>query len=296
MKTLPPIILALMAAMLLSTPAIAYNYSFTTMDVPGYASTELRGINDAGQISGSCFTSTDSSHGVLYYGGQYSIFDVPGAVGTTEGAGIDALGRIVGSYSVAGVWHGFQDDHGSFINPLNFPNATNTYASGINAKSQIVGYSTGGPSGQIGFLYSGGSYSPVIAPGAQNTLALGITDAGEVLGFYVISGTLHGFIFYNNKYTTIDNQAADTILYGKNAAGLIVGAGRDNSNHMHGFLFDGKTFTAIEPSVAVQSWAYGINRRGQIVGSYIDQSNKTHGFLATPKNGVIAPSQILLLD
>jgi hypothetical protein len=63
-------------------------YSFTTIDVPGASVGTGRiyayGINDSGQIVGSCFGGGDnfSQDGVLVDQGNYTKLDPPGSSGT----------------------------------------------------------------------------------------------------------------------------------------------------------------------------------------------------------------------
>jgi uncharacterized membrane protein len=304
MKRLFHLIQTLILVGFVCTPVNATNYRFTTLDVPGFTDTKLVGINDSGQISGTCGSnSQDIWHGFLYSYGEFATFDVSGAVGKTYGGGIDSLGRIAGYYSDADGTHGFQYNHGLFVNPLGVPGAENsTYAYGINSQSTMVGYFNTSGWDSSGFSYAGGTWQTFSVPGATATLATGINDAGEILGFYGNPpGSLveHGFILSNGVYTFIENpQANGTILYGKNAANQIVGAFKDKDiiGHYHGFLYDGKTFTTIEPPGATQSWAKGINKWGQIVGEYIDQNGFYHGFLAKPSNGLSGVYQLLLLD
>ena len=296
-------ILVLMLVAIIVSPAVAVNYTISTMDAPGYPDTQLYGINDAGKISGTCGTIDFSSqfwqtsHGCWAVGGQFGTFDVPGATGATQGQGIDAQGRIVGYY-LSTSFHGFLFANSTFTYPLDATNSTNTYATAINSQTQIVGYYVGN-SGVQGFLYDGGIYTPLSVPASDATYALGINDAGEILGYYRISGVIHGFIRSNGSngpvYTTVDVPGADgTILYGKNSANHIVGT-YSKGGTIYGFVYDGKTFHTIQPSGAVSCFARGINNLGQIVGTYQDQNNKWHGFIAQIQ-GNLAPIYLLLLD
>jgi hypothetical protein len=57
-------------------------YDFTTLDVPGAASTFALGINDAGQIVGS-YSDGARDHGFLLdTDGSYTTLDAPGAIHT----------------------------------------------------------------------------------------------------------------------------------------------------------------------------------------------------------------------
>jgi len=78
------------------------------------------------------------------------------------------------------------------------------------------------------------------------------------------------------RYQVFDFPGADqTLAYGMNDAGLVVGA--IVKNGQHGFLKDGDKFTIIEPPDARASIAYGINNAGQIVG-FFDSGTGYLGF------------------
>jgi probable HAF family extracellular repeat protein len=69
-----------------------------------------------------------------------------------------------------------------------------------------------------------------------------------------------------------------TYPFGLNNRGQIVGWFYDATQHTHGFLKDGTTFTTIDVPGALSTIAYGINTAGQIVGSFQDATG-FHGFL-----------------
>jgi probable HAF family extracellular repeat protein len=83
---------------------------------------------------------------------------------------------------------------------LDVPGATGaTVAQGINDAGQIVGWFQD-PSGNHGFLYSGGTYATLNDPSsaAGLTLAWGINDDGQIVGYYGDNGLspsgAHGFL------------------------------------------------------------------------------------------------------
>ena len=80
-------------------------------------------------------------------------------------------------------------------------------------------------------------------------------------------------------YTTIDDPLAtnNILVEGINSANKIVGYYSDGSL-FHGFLYSGGTYTTLDFSSNVQTFAEGINAQGQIVGWYNDFT-RNHGFL-----------------
>jgi probable HAF family extracellular repeat protein len=73
-----------------------------------------------------------------------------------------------------------------------------TFATGINALGQIVGYYYDASGGSAhGFLYSGGAYTTIDDPlGTCGTFAQGINALGQIVGYYLDSaGIQHGFLY-----------------------------------------------------------------------------------------------------
>src|SRR5579862_2076740 len=61
--------------------------------------------------------------------------------------------------------------------------------------------------------------------------------------------------------------SSNTVAYGVNNAGQIVGAENANNGQLNGFLSTGAYTTFNAPGALAGSYAEGINNRGQIVGS-----------------------------
>src|ERR1700722_13760840 len=72
--------------------------TFTTIDFPGAVSTQLWGINPAGDIVGFYTLSDTSSHGFLLSGQNFTPIDFPGSA-VTFLYGINPRGDIVGEYA-----------------------------------------------------------------------------------------------------------------------------------------------------------------------------------------------------
>ena len=95
--TLPALLLfwvALVQAQ--STPAPA-QLTFTTIDVPGAAVTNVLGINTTGDMVGNYVDAIDSpSRGFSFTDGNFALFDYPGGDDTVP-VGINDSGVISGS-------------------------------------------------------------------------------------------------------------------------------------------------------------------------------------------------------
>ena len=92
-------------------------------------------------------------------------------------------------------------------------------------------------------------------------------------------------------YKQIDYPGAlQTLIYGINTGGDLVGAYEDTNFQWRGFLLSGGVFTAIEYPLESDTYAYGINDVGQIVGQtglrgfIYDIGTKAFTILSFPNN------------
>ncbi len=177
---------------------------------------------------------------------------------------------------------------------IDYPGAGNTWAMGINAQGDIVGYY--GISGvQHGFFLGRNSSVPISIdyPGACRTDAYAINPAGDIVGTYndppapgkaCSTGQQHGYLLRHGVFTTIDvPDATFTGAFGINAEGDIVGHfGVPPSGRMNGWLLRNGTFTTYaHPDAEAankMSCGFGINPQDEIVGHYQDVSG-IHGFV-----------------
>jgi len=122
------------AAILVFTPATATSASplggyvsgtYTTIDYPGAAQTDISGINNLGTMVGYYIDTAGIYHGFIYQRGTFTPFNDPYA-GTaagqgTEFYGLNDLGVVVGGYfDTSGLFHSFIYAAGSFV-PVNVP-------------------------------------------------------------------------------------------------------------------------------------------------------------------------------
>jgi probable HAF family extracellular repeat protein len=146
--------------------------------------------------------------------------------------------------------------NGTTITPivLNVNNGILYDVEGINRWGTIVGTyndTSGFPSVKHGFKrWNNGTTHTLDFPGAtpSSTSALGpqgINDNGTVVGQYDNKASLHGFIFHNGQWATLDYpQASATFPAGITNAGKIVGGAIGNTFN-HAFLYENGTFKII---------------------------------------------------
>lgn len=247
---------------------IVYNINsgiYTSVDVPiAKYGTEVRGINDYGQMTGVFVNDVSPNvHSFLYDGSIFTTLDIP------------AAGDV-------GFLHG-------------------TQANDINNSGQIVGFYGDNSGLTHGFLYGGGSYTTLDVPNSKFTSATGINDNGIVVGFFYDNIGIHGFSYDGMNYTAIDNPSAfanslpGTIISGINNKGIMTGyiVGQGETQYQN-FIYDGSSFTMINVPNSSFSRIMGINDNGQIVGEY-EIVGTRGGFLASPSISVPEPSKWSLM-
>ena len=266
----------------LPNAALATEYSFTPIDVPGASYTYAFGINESGIIVGYYGNATGGEHGYLYSGGNLTYpIDVPGA-SYTYAFGINDSGIIVGYYIDATGQHGYLYDGVKFT-PIDVPGASYTVVLGINDSGIIVGYYIDASWRYHGYLYDGVNFTPIDVPGASYTVAFGINHSGIIVGYYDDATGEHGYLYDGVNFTyPIDVPGASyTDAIGINDSGIIVGY-YGNATESHGYLYNGGNLTnPIDVPGAFYTDAIGFNESGIIVGYYGDATG-SHGFVASP--------------
>jgi len=199
---------------LMIIPTAQPSTTSTTFDYPGAAYTQALGVNRSGSIVG-IYQDNNGLHGFLHQGSDFSTgfraIDVPNSF-LTEAQGINDRGNIVGLYMDASGTHGFVHhglNFGTGYQKIDVPSATCCIsANAINRHGDIVG-SYIANFHTHGFVHRGSDfrrgYTTLDVPGATETFPNGINRNGEVVGQYVdASGTAHGFMVREGRFTTID--------------------------------------------------------------------------------------------
>jgi len=296
--------LVLLATVLLVSATFTYaQFQFTSIDYPGGFGTRVRGINNHGQMVGEYTDQYGNYHALLIKDGKF----IPLAPGTilgnefSDAFKINDRGDVVGWVCDLVACHGFLLRKG-VLTILDFPGASDTYASGINESGTIVGAwdlydSSGNFLYEQGFTWKDGNFTEVTFPGSGDTYPFGINARGDFVGGWdagPTSTTGHGFVFSQGQFLSFDAPIPDfciTQADGISATGKIVGQYYSISDCAgggltgHGFLKVGDTFTSINYPGAVLTTGWGINSRGQMVGAWYDSSLTAHGWLAQGDQG-----------
>jgi uncharacterized membrane protein len=291
--------------------------SYVVLDPPGSIDTRAHAITSAGDIVGQYFTADQRSHGFLLTRGVYTTIDPPGSVRTTS-AGITCLrpasehdddneqrnGRgdkrpddwddprrcrelaVVGRFDTAdGKAHGFVLAAGT-VTQIDFPGATFTIATSINASGEIVGRYQSTDGLFHGFTLIDGTFTTIDYPGGISIQAIAINDRGHVAGYYVDAGNrFHGFLLIDGSFTAFDPPdsiatGANGSLIGINSRGEIAGRYTTNDGRTHGFVLKNGRYTTMDIGERF-TCNNAINRQGLIVGLFEEPNGRRHGFLTS---------------
>jgi len=130
---------------------------------------------------------------------------------------------------------------------IDFPNATQTVASGINARGDIVGRYNDVNGVVHGFLLRNRAFTSIDVPGASFTSARAINARGDIAGRMQDADSVdHAFLLQDGHFTQIDFPGAvSTIGRGINNAGDLTGNYTDSNEDEIGFVFQNGRFRSV---------------------------------------------------
>lgn len=270
-------------------------FTFTKVAYPGFANSEVWGINNRGDIVGRYRDDNHVWHGFMRKKGVFTTIDYPGA-GFTALAKINDWGTVVG-YAFSADFssiNSFTWRNGNFTE-ITYPGAGFTQALGINDLGYITGdYAVADPNTNIGFAVGpDGHYFSFAVPEAPlYTVPESINLWGQIAGWYIdeSTGNYYGFVRNpNGNFSRVEFPGAiyGTLAHASNAWGTVAGAYYGGAAAGQGFVLLGSTYMpfwvpdAAAPG-AVYTEAIGINDLGQVCGRYYDADLNTYGYVATP--------------
>jgi hypothetical protein len=260
----------------------AGTYTFRNVSYPGAYATELTGINNLCEVTGSyapVAAAVAAQTGFTESAGSFTQIVLPNTRPRDYTGGINNAGKVAltaggGTTKPEGVlW----SPDGSFttIDPTN--ETVHTY--GVNDAGTVVGsirqYFGSGP--MSAFVDSNGVLSTFQVDGLD-TEAHGINNAGDIVGQTIGTAGAPGSGF-------IDRGGAITHISGDpmaiNNLGTVAGSIYDGT-HWHGFIDDSQGhMTFIDAPGAVDTFVTGINDHGDLSGYCDTQSfGATTGFIA----------------
>jgi uncharacterized membrane protein len=222
---------------------------------------------------------------IRFSNGGSTLFSAPGSSFTIL-MRRNSAGVSVGSFSRAGHSHGFAL-HNSTFQQIDFPGATNTFVTGINAAGTIVGTYLDPNAVGHAFKLQNKKFTKITPPGAVQSFAGGINDNGAIVGSFNKTGNggfgvLQGFRLQGGVFTTFRSPSGGpTALNDISNTGEIVG--RDTATEAgQAFMLKNGVFKFISIPGAEQTQANGINSSNVIAGAALF-SDGWHGFTATCK-------------
>jgi hypothetical protein len=231
--------------------------TWTTFNLPSpWIRTMPGGINRYATVVGSTYDPGQNTEGFIHYpDGSFKLYKAPNS-GGTEFSRRNAQGVSVGTYwdtTSAHHKHGIVVYKSSSAN-VNYPGATDTYATGIDKWGSIVGFYLDASKQYQGYELKNGKYTRIHYPGSLSTMAGSINDNGVIVGSYTnaSSGYSHGFILKNGVYKTLDDPkgvGGGTYLNDINASGVMVGNYFPNENPQ-GFIYINGVFKDIKAQTA----------------------------------------------
>jgi probable HAF family extracellular repeat protein len=272
-------------------PATA-QYTFTTIDFPGAAGTEVLAFTTQTMV-GDFADAEGNTHGWLLpvTSGKFQQFDVPGAWFTSVSA-INHRGHFGGVYRDDTLHplrrHGFIVVN-DVLTTIDYPGSTRTSIVRVNDRGQAVGIGripSEGATTPHGFIWQDGVITEVSFPGALGTGLDGINEQGDVCGFMQdAQGLTHAMMRVTGVFSHVEPPGAiDSIALSINDHGQVAGWYDDAQGVTHSFLYYQGVFTTIDPPGSLASEISTIANNGLIVGDYIGADGVDHGFIATPKH------------
>jgi hypothetical protein len=284
--------------------------ALTVLDVPGQGTQNGQGavaqrINSAGTIVGYFADSQSVFHGFIRtLDGNFTIFDVPGAIATYT-AGINDAGTVAGQFVDNNLAiRGFIRGQDGIFTVFDVPYVFILTVVDIDAGGAVIGSFADISSVYHGFLRNPDGTSDIFdAPGIgigcdPNTgtgCAMG-TGVGDINGSGAIVGTDYATIgpqsFVRTPagvftlFSPPGTDRAGSSATGINDSGVIVGNYTDANNETHGYLRNPNgALTTIDDPNAFQganspgTFVTHINVTGAIVGYYFDAQGAGHGFV-----------------
>ena len=166
---------------------------------------------------------------------------------------------------------------------INFPNASETWAMGINARGDIVGRYDDANGVTHGFLLHKGVFTSIDVPNASFTAARAINARGDIAGrIHDANGNDHGFLLHDGHFTQIDYPgAAATVGRGINNAGDVTGNHTNSAGTESGFILHDGQFknVRVPDSGSTDVWMAQDNGRVMVGDAAMRPDFGLHGYV-----------------
>ena len=167
-----------------------------------------------------------------------------------------------------------------------------SYAYGINAGGQVVGYaSTFGSSGNNhAFLWtSGGGMQDLGTLGGAISYANAINAGGQVAGYaFTGSNVPHAFLWSGGFMQDLGTLGGNySYAQAINVAGQVAGAATTIGGDSHAFLWSSGVMQDLGTLGGANSTATALNAAGQVAGNASNSSNHNHAFFWSSGGGMV---------
>ncbi|MDB5933279.1 MAG: hypothetical protein JWQ01_623 [Massilia sp.] len=235
-------------------------------------------ITADGKVAGTLGTGDGSRHAFLYDGKKMIDLGTMGGTGS-EAHAINQRGQVVGrafgpGWSRAFLYDGTMHDLGNF-------GGADALAADINESGQVTGYATSADGVRHAFLYRDGLLKQLQTPGT-GSVGWVVNGGGQVAG---------DFDSNNHAQLALLDEAcgcvrllgtlggAESLVYGLNDAGQVIGVSDTGAGQRHAFLFRDGAMKDLGTLGGAGSFAAAVNEAGLVVGDADTAAGDAHAFL-----------------
>lgn len=263
-------------------------YTLTDLGTLGGARSLATFINKHGQVAGGSLTASGETHAFFWDGGGMRDLGPidgyrPNAPDLPAVQALNDRGQVVVNWQLATTaeGHAFLWTDGALRDLGTLPGGRESWASGLNNRGQVIGWSNLAEGGTGAFLWEDGVMTDLGTLGGTYSQALLINDAGQVAGISLTAlGELRAFIWADGHMTELragtDGSPCNChdFVSDMNASGQVVGIELrilPNGGIVHdAILWENGNRTIIAVGDADSSYfPLQINDRGEVSGEHV---------------------------
>lgn len=246
-----------------SLPAyVVRGYTVTPLGTLGGAESRAFGLNERGNVVGQAQTASGAWRAVLWRNGQAADLGAPG--GWSRAVAVNDSGAVVGIFrptaDSTGASRPFLWREGTVTALAPSSDADHVYATGINNRGEVVGYSTtlcpncdGGTAGSA-FLWQNGVSKDLGRFGGHQGIATDVDDRGRIVGG----------VRPQDRALLVEGDSARTLFPGVAAA--ISGGGHvAGGMYEHYHLWKDGSLQTFSVGRRTSARVHGVSARGEVL-------------------------------
>lgn len=229
------------------------------------------GLNDQGYVAAQEDMPSGGGHPYLWGNGAFDDLFASHPTDIGDSIDINNSNHVAGSMAVGSAGHAYLYRAGSLLDLGLAPGFTGSRAFALNDSDTVVGELSTSGSATAGFWWDEATGLHAIPTlGGQSSSATWVNNGGVVVGSSnVVGGASHAFRLENGVMTDIHGLGINSIAYGVNALGDVVG-NFNTGTASNGFLWHNGVMVDVQSLMPTGTsfnigTAYGINDRGQIL-------------------------------